>query len=54
MVMTKAGFHGENSISAPETVKWSFFDGKLRFKIVAVADHASRVLYTAHPWRKIH
>jgi hypothetical protein len=52
-VMTSAGVHGENSIAAPETVKWRFFDGKLTLKNVDVADGASRVLYAAHPWRKI-
>ena len=38
--------------SAPETVRWSYFDGQLTFAIVDVADTASRVIYTAHPWRK--
>jgi TRAP-type C4-dicarboxylate transport system substrate-binding protein len=52
-IMTKAGAHGENSVAAPETVEWSYFDGKLRFQIVTVADSGSRVLYTAHPWRKV-
>jgi len=37
---------------APETVRWSYFDGQLTFGIVDVADTASRVTYTAHPWRK--
>ena len=45
--------HGENSVTAPETVKWSYFDGKLRFKIVGGRRHGSRVLYIAHPWVKI-
>jgi TRAP-type C4-dicarboxylate transport system substrate-binding protein len=36
----------------PETVRWSYFDGQLTFAIVDVADTASRVIYTAHPWRK--
>lgn len=53
-VMLRAGVHGENSVTAPETVRWSYFDGLLRFTIVDVADHGSRVLYSAHPWRKIH
>jgi TRAP-type C4-dicarboxylate transport system substrate-binding protein len=39
--------------SATEKVRWSYFDGQLTFAIVDVADTASRVLYTAHPWRKI-
>jgi hypothetical protein len=39
--------------SATETVRWSYFDGQLTFAIVDVADTASRVIYTAHPWRKV-
>ena len=38
--------------SATEKVRWSYFDGQLTFAIVDVADTASRVIYTAHPWRK--
>jgi TRAP-type C4-dicarboxylate transport system substrate-binding protein len=41
-----------NGCIAPETVRWSYFDGQLTFAIVDVADSASRVIYTAHPWRK--
>jgi hypothetical protein len=52
-VMLRAGVHGENDIAAPETVRWSYFDGLLRFTIVTVTDNGSKVLYTAHPWRKI-
>jgi hypothetical protein len=37
---------------APEHVRWSYFDGQLTFGIVDVADTGSRVIYTAHPWRK--
>jgi TRAP-type C4-dicarboxylate transport system substrate-binding protein len=37
---------------APEKVRWSYFDGQLTFAIVDVADTGSRVIYTAHPWRK--
>ena len=37
---------------APEKVRWSYFDGQLTFGIVDVADTGSRVIYTAHPWRK--
>jgi TRAP-type C4-dicarboxylate transport system substrate-binding protein len=39
--------------SATETVRWSYFDGQLTFAIVDVADTGSRVIYTAHPWRKV-
>jgi TRAP-type C4-dicarboxylate transport system substrate-binding protein len=37
---------------APETVRWNYFDGQLTFAIVEVPDSGSRVIYTAHPWRK--
>jgi TRAP-type C4-dicarboxylate transport system substrate-binding protein len=37
---------------APETLRWSYFDGQLTFGIVDVADTGSRVIYTAHPWRR--
>ena len=40
------------SWSATEKVRWSYFDGQLTFAIVDVADTGSRVIYTAHPWRK--
>jgi hypothetical protein len=39
--------------SATEKVRWSYFDGQLTFAIVDVADTSSRVIYTAHPWRKV-
>jgi TRAP-type C4-dicarboxylate transport system substrate-binding protein len=38
---------------SPEKVRWSYFDGQLTFAVVDVADSASRIIYTAHPWRKI-
>jgi TRAP-type C4-dicarboxylate transport system substrate-binding protein len=41
------------SWSATEKVRWSYFDGQLTFAIVDVADTSSRVIYIAHPWRKI-
>jgi hypothetical protein len=39
-------------VPAPETVKWSYFDGELHFRPVDVADPVSRLIYS-HPWRKI-
>jgi len=39
--------------SATETVRWSYFDGQLTFAIVDVADTAARIIYIAHPWRKV-
>jgi TRAP-type C4-dicarboxylate transport system substrate-binding protein len=54
IVMTHAGPPGRNnSITAPETVQWSYFDGKLTLRALITADPASRVLYEAHPWRKV-
>ena len=52
-VMLRAGTHGQNSVDAPETVRWSYFDGKLILGNLIVADSGARVLYAAHPWRKI-
>jgi TRAP-type C4-dicarboxylate transport system substrate-binding protein len=37
----------------PETVRWNYYDGQLTFVIVHVEDLSSRVIYTAHPWRKV-
>jgi TRAP-type transport system periplasmic protein len=37
----------------PETVRWSYYDGQLTFAIVSVQDTAGRIIYTAHPWRKV-
>ena len=39
--------------SGVETVRWSYYDGQLTFAIVNVQDLGSRVIYTAHPWRKV-
>jgi TRAP-type C4-dicarboxylate transport system substrate-binding protein len=39
-------------VPAPETVKWSYFDGELHFRPVDVADSVSRLIYS-HPWHKI-
>jgi TRAP-type transport system periplasmic protein len=37
----------------PETVHWSYYDGQLTFSIVNVQDIEGKVIYTAHPWRKV-
>jgi TRAP-type transport system periplasmic protein len=50
--MLKAGVNGENAVAAPETLKWSYLRGELRFRVVTVTDEPAVVLYTAHPWRK--
>ena len=36
-----------------EKVRWSYFDGQLTFAIIDDPDSAGRVIFTAHPWRKI-
>jgi TRAP-type C4-dicarboxylate transport system substrate-binding protein len=36
-----------------ETVKWSYYNGELTFAIIDVNDSGSRVIYLAHPWRKV-
>ena len=37
----------------PETVRWSYLNGLLTFTVVDVQDSGSRIIYSAHPWRKI-
>ncbi len=39
--------------SPPDVLRWSYFDGILRFEVVDVSDPAARVMYAAHPWRKV-
>jgi hypothetical protein len=39
--------------SAPETVRWSYFGGQLTFSIISVQDTGARIIYSAHPWRKL-
>jgi TRAP-type C4-dicarboxylate transport system substrate-binding protein len=46
-------FWDANMGLTPETVRWSYFGGQLRFSIVSVQDQGSRVIYVAHPWRKV-
>ena len=36
-----------------ETLEWSFYRDKLTFNVVDVAGSGGRVIYTAHPWRRI-
>jgi hypothetical protein len=45
--------HPAENNGQSETLKWSYYRGELTFKIVDVADSGSRVIYTAHPWRRI-
>ena len=37
----------------PETVRWSYLNGLLTLTVVDVQDTAGRVMYSAHPWRKV-
>jgi TRAP-type C4-dicarboxylate transport system substrate-binding protein len=37
----------------PETVRWSYLNGLLTFRIVDVQDLGSRIIYSTHPWRKV-
>ena len=36
-----------------ETVGWSYYRGKLDLRVVDVRDTGARVIYTAHPWRRV-
>lgn len=36
-----------------ETVKWSYYRGRLTLRSVFVADAGSRVIYDTHPWRRV-
>ena len=36
-----------------ETVQWSYYRGKLNLRVVDVRDAGARVIYTAHPWRRL-
>jgi TRAP-type C4-dicarboxylate transport system substrate-binding protein len=37
----------------PETVRWSYLNGVLTFAVIDVQDGGSRIIYSAHPWRKV-
>jgi TRAP-type C4-dicarboxylate transport system substrate-binding protein len=37
----------------PETVGWSYYNGQLTFTLIDVPDFGSRVIYRAHPWRRV-
>jgi TRAP-type C4-dicarboxylate transport system substrate-binding protein len=37
----------------PQTLRWSYYDGQLTFAIESVQDIGSRIIFTAHPWRKV-
>jgi len=39
--------------SPSETLRWSYYQGRLTLRVVDVADAGARVIYTAHPWQKI-
>ena len=37
----------------PEIVRWSYYNGQLTFSLVDVRDAVGKIIYTAHPWRKV-
>jgi TRAP-type transport system periplasmic protein len=43
---------GACGATPPEVLRWSYYGGQLSFELVDVQDTASKVIYTAHPWRK--
>jgi C4-dicarboxylate-binding protein DctP len=43
----------EVDASAPETLRWSYYGGRLTLTLVNVADRGARGIYAAHPWRKV-
>ena len=45
--------HPAVDANPPETWRWSFYQGRLTFEAVDVADLGSRIIHTAHPWRKV-
>ena len=38
--------------TAPEVLRWSYYDGRLSFKPVRIIDRGMRVVYSAHPWHR--
>jgi hypothetical protein len=42
----------ELDASPTETLRWSYYKGRLTLRVVDVLDDGSRVIYTAHPWQK--
>lgn len=42
----------ENTIP-PYTVRWSYYKGRLTWEPVDVSDAGHRVIYGAHPWKKV-
>lgn len=43
----------EVDANPPETLRWSYFDGRLTLEVVDVTDTGARIIYSAHPWRKV-
>ena len=44
--------HPRVDATAPEVLRWSYYDGRLSFKPVRIIDRGMRVVYSAHPWHK--
>lgn len=36
-----------------DTLRWSYFRGQLDLRVLAVGDPIGRLVYSAHPWRKV-
>jgi TRAP-type C4-dicarboxylate transport system substrate-binding protein len=39
--------------SEPETLRWSYYKGRLTLQVVDVIDLGARIIYSAHPWQKV-
>jgi len=40
-------------VPTPDVLRWSYYRGRLTFKVVDVPDAGARFGYTAHAWRKV-
>lgn len=40
-------------LGTPDTVRWHYDGHGLTFKVVHVPDPLARLIYTAHPWKRI-
>ena len=37
----------------PFTVRWSYYEGRLTWQPVDVSDLGLRIIFGAHPWKKV-
>jgi dipeptidyl aminopeptidase/acylaminoacyl peptidase len=40
-------------LGTPDTVRWRYANGALTYAVVNVPDRLARLIYTAHPWRRL-